>query len=84
MLLTYITSVPHVSCDAYATAGLVPPQHSSGEDAEAGAPEADPQQPHHGLAETQLPLQTPGLLQRERSAAQLRCEAIRALGLSVL
>lgn len=65
-----------------AAAGLVPPQHSSGEDAEAGAPEADPQQTHHGLAETQLPFQTPKPVQRERPAAQLHCEAKRAPPLS--
>lgn len=56
-------------------AGLVPPQHSSGEDAEAGAPEADPRQPRRGLPETRLPVRTPRLLRRERAAAQLHCEA---------
>ncbi len=46
-------------CVMGAAAQLVSTQHGSGEDAEAGASEADPQQQHHGFAQTQLPLQTP-------------------------
>lgn len=47
----------HCVCLVGPAAGLVSPQHSSREDAEAGAPEADRQQQHHSFAPTQLPLQ---------------------------
>lgn len=55
-------------CVMAAAARLVAPQHGSREDAEAGAPKADPQ--------TQLPLQTPRVLQWERAAVQPQCEAL--------
>lgn len=66
-----------------AAAGLVAPQHSSGGDAEAGAAEADPPQTRRGLAQAQLPFQTPKPVQGAPPAAQLHCEATRARRLSL-
>lgn len=62
-------------CVNAAAAGLVSTQHGSGEDAEAGAPEADPQQQHGGVAATRLTGPTPAVVQRERPAAQPHREA---------
>lgn len=63
-----------VSC--LLVAGIVSTQHGSRKDAEACASKADPQFQHHSSTQTQLPLQTPRVHQRERPAAQLHREAI--------